>query len=210
MVSTSSSIANNFGGGVTVSAPAGQRSGDFLVAVAGANGTATTWTAPAGWSPGTNSAGPDGQQLRWWSLVVPSTPAASYKFSANSYTDGGIVIIDFRGVAAVNPVQAVSLLATNDNSGNGNVTTAAYNSASWTGSATVVTVLLTSWQPTQASITWPAGFSQLATANDGYGFVAVAANLTSASTTGLSAQAAHFSVSQAVIPTIQIALNVGS
>jgi hypothetical protein len=180
-----------------------------LIGVVGANGSTTTWTAPTGWTVGTNGASPDSQALRWWWLVVPATPATSYTFKSTGYADGGAVVIDLRGASAAGPIQAVSALNANDAGGIGNVTAATYSAVSWTGSASVVDLLLTSWQPTTTAVTWPAGYSQLATANDGYGFVAVAGSLTTQTTSSLSSETATFSASQAVIPTLQLAIKVG-
>jgi hypothetical protein len=116
-------------------------------------------------------------------------------------------VLAYRGMS-VTPIQAVSALATNDNDGNGNVTSAPVNGVSWSGSATVVNLLLMSWQPTTATVTWPAGVTLQATANDGYGFVAVGANLVPKTVAGLGAQNVTLSAAQAVVPTLQIALLV--
>jgi hypothetical protein len=66
-----------------------------------------------------------------------------------------------------------------------------------------------SWQPTTTTVTWPSGYTAQASANDGYGFVAVGANLTNQTASSLGAQAATFSVTEAVVPTLQIAVLVG-
>jgi hypothetical protein len=144
----------------------------------------------------------------WWKIATSTDSGASVTLKASSYADGGGIVFDYRGAAA-SPILAVSTLATNDNGGNGNVTTATFNSVSWSGSANVVSLLLMSWQPVSATITWPTGYAAQATATDGYGFVAAGANLTTQSVSSLSAQTATFSASQAVIPTLQIALLVG-
>jgi hypothetical protein len=65
-----------------------------------------------------------------------------------------------------------------------------------------------SWQPANATVAWPAGFSTQATANDGYGFVMTGANLTAQSLSSLSAQTVTLSASQATVPTLQIAVVV--
>ena len=52
------------------------------------------------------------------------------------------------------------------------------------------------------------GYSLQATANDGYGFVTVGANLTTQSVSSLPAQVATLSASQAVVPTLQLAIRV--
>lgn len=181
----------------------------MLLGVVGANGGATNWTGPAGWTVGGNSASPDGQALRWWWTVVPASPATSYLFSSSSYEDGAVVVIDLRGAATTNTIQGVSVMNANDNSGIGNVTSAACASVAWSGATNVVDLLLTSWQPTAANITWPTGFSQMAAATDGYGFVAVGGNLNSQTISSLPSQVANFSVSQSVIPTLQVAIRVG-
>jgi hypothetical protein len=100
-------------------------------------------------------------------------------------------------------------MATNDNGGVGNVTKPTFNSVSWTGSTSVVSLLLMSWQPNPATVTWPAGFGLQATANDGFDSVASGANLTPQTATSLAAQTATMSKASDVIPTLQIALRVG-
>lgn len=199
----------NFGGGVRVTAPGSQQQGDLLIGVVGANGTASVWTGPAGWTVGANGGSPDSQALRWWWYVVPASPATSYVFTSTGYTDGGVVVIDLRGASGAAPIQGVSALNANDAGGIGNVTSAVCAAVTWSGSTNVVDLLLTSWQPTGATITWPAGFSQMATATDTYGFVAVAGNLTTQAGSNLAPQTATYSVSQAVIPTLQVAIKVG-
>jgi hypothetical protein len=127
---------------------------------------------------------------------------------ASSWADGGGVVLDYRGPSA-SPILAVSTLTTNDNGGVGNVTSATFNGASWTGSHSVVSLLLMSWQPSNATIGWPAGYSTQATSTDTYGYVAVGANLTPASVSSLSGGKVTLSVAQAVVPTLQIAVLVG-
>ena len=100
-------------------------------------------------------------------------------------------------------------MRTNDNFGDGRVTSAQFAGDSWSGSANVVSLLLMSWQPANATVTWPTGYSLQATANDGYGFVTVGANLTTQSVSSLPAQVATLSASQAVVPTLQLAIRVG-
>jgi hypothetical protein len=199
----------NFGAGVKIKIPTVQ-AGDLLLAVAGTNGSPSSWTTPSGWNVGNGGGHPDGQGLNWWwKIATGSDSGTTVTLKSSSWADGGGVVVAYRGASAT-PIQAVSTLAANDNGGNGNVTSATGNGVSWSGSATVVSLLLMSWQPTNASVTWPAGTTLQATANDGYGFVAVGANLSPQTGTSLSAQTILLSASQAVVPTLQIALLVSS
>lgn len=205
-----SSTANgDFGGGVSIKLPTVQ-AGDLLIAIAGSNGFPSSWTTPVGWNVGANAGDPDGQGLNWWwKIATGSESGATVTLKSSSYADGGGVILAYRG-AATAPIKAVSALATNDNDGQGEVTSAQFNGASWSGSANVVSLLFTSWQPTSTTVNWPASYALQATANDGYGYVAIGANLTPQTVTSLSAQAATLSASQAIMPTLQIAILVGS
>ena len=100
----------------------------------------------------------------------------------------------------------MSALTTNDNGGDGVVTSATFAGASWSGSATVASLLLMSWQPIDTTLTWPSGYSAQATANDTYGFVMVGANLTPQTVSSLAAQTVKLSASEAVVPTLQVAV----
>ena len=205
----SASANGNFGAGVRLTIPATTQAGDLLIAVAGTNGSPSSWTTPTGWTAGTGGGHPDGQGLNWWWKIATSVDAgATVTLKASAYADGGGVVLDYRGASAT-PIQAVSALTTNDNFGNGRVTSAQFAGASWSGSANVVSLLLMSWQPANATVTWPTGYSLQATANDGYGFVTVGANLTTQSVSSLPAQVATLSASQAVVPTLQLAIRVG-
>ena len=201
------SANGNFGGGVNIKIPTVQ-AGDLLIAVAGTNGSPASWTTPTGWNAGANGGHPDGQGLNWWWKIAAGTESGTtLTLKSASWADGGGVVLDYRGAAAP-PIQGVSALATNDNGGNGNVTSAQFNGVSWSGSAPVVSLLLMSWQPINATVNWPADYTLQATANDGYGFVTVGANLTLQTVTSLSVQTATLSASQAVVPTLQIAIFV--
>jgi hypothetical protein len=172
--------------------------------VAGVNGSPSGWTAPAGWTPGANS-GSTGQGLFWWWQQLPATPLASYTFTSTGYTDGGIVLIDLRGQTAT-PIQAVSARVENNNNWNGNITSAAVNGVTWTGSTKVASLILMSWQASNATAGWPAGFSLLSSANDGYSWVAVGANLTTQTVSSLAAQTVSLSTPQVAVPTLQVAI----
>ena len=206
-----STTANgNFGAGVGLKIPSVQ-AGDLLIVVAGTNGSPSSWTTPTGWNAGAGAGAgnPDNQGLNWWwKSASGSESGTTVTLKSSSYADGGGVILVYRGTSAT-PIQAVSGLASNDNNGNGNVTSVPFNRVAWSPSANVVSVLLMSWQPANATVTWPASYTLQATANDTYSFVAVGANLTSQTASSLSAQTATLSVSQAVVPTLQIAILVG-
>lgn len=206
-----STTANgNFGAGVNLKIPSVQV-GDLLIAVAGTNGSPSTWTTPTGWNAGASAGAgnPDNQGLNWWwKIASGSESGTTLTLKSSSYADGGGVVLDYRG-ASVTPIQAVSALVTNDNNSNGNVTSAQFNGVSWSTSANVVSLLLMSWQSANATVTWPTGYSLQATANDTYSYVTVGANLTPQTVGNLSAQTTTLSVSEAVVPTLQIAILVG-
>lgn len=195
--------SGNLGGGITLAAPSQQRQGDLLIAVAGTNGTPSGWTAPNGWTAGTGSAAPGGQGLNWWWQIVPAAPPASYTFQSAGWADGGIVLLDLRGVTAI---KSVSALTANDNFGGGNVTSAAVQGTSWAGTANVASLILAGWQPGPATLAWPGGFTQLAEADDGYGFVTVGGRLTAQPASSLPSQTVGFSAPQTLIPTLQLAI----
>jgi hypothetical protein len=203
------SAANgNFGAGVNIKIPTVQ-TGDLLIAVTGTNGVPNTWTAPTGWTTGAGGGQVAGQGLNWWWKIASGADSATtITLKASSYADGGGIVLDYRGTSA-SPILAVSTLAANDNGGNGVVTSAQFNGASWSGSASVVSLLLMSWQPTNATVSWPAGYAAQGTATDGYAYAAVGADLSSQSASSLNSQTATLSISQAVVPTLQIAVAVG-
>jgi N,N-dimethylformamidase beta subunit-like protein/centrosomal CEP192-like protein/ASPM-SPD-2-Hydin domain-containing protein/HYDIN/CFA65/VesB family protein len=204
----STNANGNFGAGVGITVPTVQ-AGDLLIAVAGTNGAPASWTTPTGWTAGAGGGHPDDQGLNWWWKIASSADSGTnITLKSSSYAEGGAIMLDYRGASAT-PIRAVSTLATNDNGGVGFVTSAQFNAVSWTGSANVVSLLLVSWNPANTSVTWPTGYAAQATANDGYSFVAAGANLTTQSVSSLSSQTATFSVSEAVIQTLQVALLVG-
>jgi hypothetical protein len=172
----SSSTNGNFGAGIAIRLPASILNGDLLIAVVGANGTPASWTTPAGWTAGAGGAHPDGQGLIWWWKVATSGDAtASVTLKSASYADGGGVVLDYRGTAAA-AIAGAGALTINDNNANG-TNVASVGGVSWSGAAPVISLVLMSWQTTTATITWPAGYALQASANDGYGYVAVGANL---------------------------------
>ena len=205
-----SSTANgNFGAGVKIKAPTVQ-AGDLLIAAAGTNGSPASWTTPTGWTAGAGGGHPDGQGLNWWWKIATSADSgATITLKAASYADGGGIVLAYRGASA-SPILAVSAMATNDNGGDGHVTSAQFNGVSWSGASNVVSLLLMSWQPANATVSWPAGYSTQATATDGYGYVAAGANLTAQTLSSLGAQTVTLSASQAVLPTLQLAIQVGA
>jgi Abnormal spindle-like microcephaly-assoc'd, ASPM-SPD-2-Hydin len=206
----STTATGNFGAGVALKVPTTAAARDLLIAVAGTNGTPSSWTAPTGWTAGANSAHPSGQGLNWWWKVATASDAgASAIFKAKSFARGAGEVLDYRGLSASSPIVAVSTMATNSNGGAGNVTTPIFKSVSWSGSTSVVSLLLMSWQPNPATVTWPAGFGLQATANDGFDSVAAGANLTPQTTTSLATQTATLSKASDIIPTLQVALRVG-
>ena len=149
---------------------------------------------------GVGSGQPDGQGLNWWWKVATGIESGtSITLKASSYADGGGVMLDYRGASA-SLILAVSTLTTNDNGGNGSVKSVHSAGVSWSGSDSVASLLLMSWQPTSTAITWPAGYGAQATATDGYGYVAVGADLASQQAGSLSTESVTLSASQAVAP----------
>ena len=142
-------------------------------------------------------------------MVTGPESGTAVTLQAASWADGGGVVLAYRGAAAT-PIQAVSALAVNDNGATGDVTSALVNGVSWSGSANVVSLVLMSWQPNSAALTWPSGYTLQATATDSYSSVAVGANVTSQTATSLGPRIVTLSTPQAVVPTLQLAVLVGS
>lgn len=199
----------DFSGGVSLKLPPVQ-AGDLLIAVAGTNGFPSSWTSPTGWTVGANGGRPDGEGLNWWwKIASGSESGTTLTLTSSSYADGGAIVLAYRGASAT-PIQAVSTLAANDNGGNGKVTSAQFNSVAWSTSASVVSLLLMSWQPVSTTLALPTSYTLQATANDSYSYVTAGANLTAQTVSSLSTQTATLSVSEAVVPTLQIAILVGA
>src|SRR5579871_2710170 len=187
----------NFGGGVTVGVPRAQ-AGDLLVAVAGSNGSPSAWSTPTGWAAGSNSAASNTQGLDWWWKFATGTDK-SVTLKSSSWADGGAVVLDYRGAGAL-PIGPVSTMVDATSA-----STVRFNGVSWTGSASVVPLLLASWQARAATVTEPVGFGTQAEADDGFGFVSVAAGAAVAAT-DLPAQTATYSSPEAVVNTLQVAI----
>ena len=113
----------------------------------------------------------------------------------------------YQGTAA-NPIKGVSSLLKNNNNGSYNVAAATWNGVSWTGTAKVVSLLLASWQQTNAAISLPDGYSLQGSATDSYDYVAVNANLTPQILTNLGTKTSTFSPAQSIIQTLQIAVQL--
>jgi hypothetical protein len=207
LIGQSSAQGTFSGGGVKVKVPAAQ-SGDLLIAVAGTNGKPSSWTVPAGWNVGAGSAHPGGQGLNWWwKTANGSEGGTSVTLKSSSYADGGAVILDYRG-ATSNPVVAVSSMTKNDNNGVGNVTTPSFAGVSWPTSTKVVDLMLTSWQASSSTVTWPSGYTLQATANDGFDYATVGASLAPQTTSSLASQTVNLSVKEDIVPTLQLAIAV--
>jgi hypothetical protein len=202
-----SSANGNFGSGIRLNIPTVQ-AGDLLIAAAGTNGSPATWTTPSGWTAGANGGHPDGQGLNWWWKIASAADSGtSVTLRSSSWADGGGILLDYRGAIAT-PIQAVSVLTTNDNGGNGGVTSATFSGVSMSGSASVAVLLLMSWQPVRTTVTLPGGYIVQATATDTYGFVMAGASLTPQTVSSLGALTATFSSSEAVVLTLQIAVRL--
>jgi Glycosyl hydrolases family 39 len=202
-----SSAQGNFGGGIKMKVPADQ-SGDLLVAVAGTNGSPSSWTAPVGWNVGAGSAHPGGQGLNWWwKTASGSEGGTNVTLKSSAWADGGAVILDYRGATA-NPIVAVSAMTKNDNGGVGNVTTPSFAGVSWPTSTKVAKLILSSWQASSSTVTWPSGYTLQATANDGFDYATVGANLAPQTTSSVASQTVKLSVAEDIVPTLQLAIAV--
>ena len=165
---TSSSFSQGGNSSARVWVPSSRRAGDLLVVVESANQAGTSWTAPAGWTFG-GGGQVGGQDLNWWWRVATGGEPRRYWFTHSQSADGGIVMLDLRGLSST-PVTGVSALGGFDNNGAGNVTSVTCGAVSGTGAS----LLLVGWQQSAGAITWPAGFKTAGTATDGFGHVEAA------------------------------------
>jgi len=117
------------------------------------------------------------------------------------------VILDYRGATA-SPIVAVSAMTKNDNGGGGNVTTPSFAGVSWPTSTKVAKLMLSSWQASSSTVTWPSGYTLQATANDGFDYATVGANLAPQTTSSVASQTVKLSVAEDIVPTLQLAIAV--
>ena len=206
----SADAKGNFGGGVSITIPAGVQPGDLLIAAAGTNGTPAAWTTPTGWNKGAGSGTTQSQGLNWfWKIANGTEGGTKVKLKASVYSDGGGIIAVYRGESSASAIAGVSSLATNVYWDSSKGMSAKVNGVSLAGTTSVVPLILTSWQSGNATISWPSGFVDKAGATDGYGHVEIGEILSSVSTNNLSSQTLNFSAAQAVTQTLQIAVRVG-
>jgi chitinase len=199
----------NFGGsGLSLTLPKNIQPEQLLIAVAGTNGQPASWTTPRGWNLGSGSGTKSRQALYyWWKVATGTESGTKVTFKTNKYADGGVVVAVYNG-ATTNPIAGASSIATNDNNGDGNVQTAAVNGISLNSAATVVPLIIASWQPNASNITWPSGYIFEATATDGYSFVDLAESSNARTTNTLPSQTLNFATPEAVIQTLQLAIRV--
>lgn len=196
------------GAGLTVPLSSDIYRGDLLIAVAGTNGNVSSWTTPAGWTPGTDTSSPNAQGLMWWWKIADGSEAGStITLQSSSYADGGAVVNVYEGQAA-NPIVAVSSLTTSDNYGVGHVTSAGVAGISLDNSITAVPLILASWQPYYSNITSPSGFSFNSTATDGYSYVGVWESYFGQTTNNFPGYTLSFSTGEAVVQALQVLVNV--
>jgi len=196
------------GAGLSLTLPNTIQPGDLLIAVAGTNGPVSSWVAPTGWTQGQNSGSSDAEGLTWWWKIADGTEAGtSITLQSSSYADGGAVVNVYAGEAA-NAIAGVSSLTTNDNFGNGHVTSANVGSVSLDNTVTAVPLILASWQPNMTTVSFPEGFGFESAADDGYSFVAVGEAYSSLTTNNFPGYSVSFFPGQAVVQTLQVLVNV--
>ena len=206
----SASAKGNFGAGISITIPASVQAGDLLIAAAGTNGTPATWRTPRGWNKGAGSGTTQSQGLHWfWKVANGTEGGTKVQLKSSSYADGGGIVAVYRGASGSGPIAGVSSLKTNDNGGSFQVTSATVNGISLSNTTNVVPLILTSWQPSDATVSWPADFIAEASATDGYGHVAIGESLSSLNTSSVNAQTLNFSTAQSVMQTLQIAVSAG-
>jgi hypothetical protein len=194
---SSASFEQDGGNAVKIAVPASTRAGDLLVVAESANQASTSWWAPSGWTFG-GGGQQDGQDLNWWWKVASQSEPQTYYFKHSQWADGGMVMLDFAHTSAT-PVVGVSALGLFNNQGAGNVTQATFGPVNNTSAASL---LIAGWQPASAVPTWPAGYTRVASANDGFGYIAAAVNTTVAPVTARTIQ---MNAPQDVVLTVQIA-----
>lgn len=180
-----------------IAVPASTRVGDLLVVAESANQASTSWWAPSGWTFG-GGGQMDGQDLNWWWKVASPSEPQTYYFKHSQWADGGMVMLDFAGTSAT-PVVGVSALGRFNNQGAGDVTQVTLGPVT---NASAASLLILGWQPTSTVPTWPAGYTKVASATDGFGYVAAAVNTTVAP---VSARTVSMNNAQDVVLTLQIA-----
>jgi hypothetical protein len=184
--------------------------GNLLIAVAGTNGSSTTWTTPTGWNAGANSGTSNTQGLNWWWKVASGTESGTYvTLKASAYEDGGAAVLAYSGTSATSPIVAVGTRTKSDNSGVGNVKSVPFSSVSWSGATNVVSLLLMSWQPNGTTTYWPANYTLRLGATDSFDYVRTAVNLLSQSVSSLPSQTVTLSTGEDVVQSLQVAVRVG-
>lgn len=146
--SVSTSTAS--GAAFTVAAPAGESSGDVLIAALQGNGPGAV-TAPSGWTLiGSASAGGD-VTVTYYKVAGSSEPS-SYSWSSSVSMSGSIAILDYTGIDPTAPLNAWA-----GNSGSGTAVAPAVATTTST-----VSVILVSWvgPVAQLSANSPSGYSQ--------------------------------------------------
>ena len=197
MGSTSTGFAQGGGRNVKIAVPSARRAGDLLVVAESSNQANTLWATPKGWTAG-GGGQLDGQDLHWWWKIASTSEPGHYTFGHSAWADGGIVMLDIRGLSST-PIRGSSPLGAYDNSGTGNVTSAACMAVSYTGAS----LLLVGWQSTPAVVTWPSGYASPASATDGFAHVVATIDPTS---DPLSVENVQLAPGQAAVLSLQIGL----
>ena len=195
---TVASFQQGGGAAVKIKVPSTYHAGDLLVVAESANVANTSWSAPAGWTSG-GGGQLDGQDLHWWWKVASPNEPNRYLFSHSQWADGGMMMLDFAGTSAT-PILGASALGAFDNLGAGHVSQAACGAVV---SVNATSLLLIGWQPSSSIPSWPGPYTPLASATDGYGHVAAAANWT---TSSVSLETVSMNPAQAVVLTMQVAI----
>lgn len=192
----------------TLTKPTGVALNDLLLSIWGLNGATPTWTLPAGFVTNYQNVSL-GEPLALHDKIAGASEPASYNFTTSTNCDGGWSLIALRGADTTTPILGHSA----DWDAGANTTAFSVNSVSWAGAADAVSLIVVTWQATSATVTWPAGWTQIVdptVANDGFEFLAAAVNFTTQSgVTSLPAQSLTLSVGQ-FGTTNQYALKVAS
>jgi hypothetical protein len=100
--------ANNVGNNVVVPVPAGQQSGDVLVAVIDVKAVPTV-TTPAGWTLVSNTInGSAMRQLVYWRVATGASEPPSYTWTYNENRAASGSILAYAGVNTADPIQTFS------------------------------------------------------------------------------------------------------
>jgi ribosomal protein L18E len=191
LVGTSTGSGGGTNATKTLVKPTGVQSGDWLGSAWGINGSLSgTWNLPSGWTTVH-----DARNIHILALhdkIAGASEPTSYGFSTSTNDDGGWGLVALRGVDTTTPV-----LGQADFAAGGNTTSFSAPSVSWAGASDAISLIIASWESTAATITWPSGWTQLWSVNDGFIWFVAGINLTTQSgVTSLPAKTLTLSVGE--------------